>query len=173
MGPGGRVMGYGDCVLVERVSRGGGVVRAHNRIQELKFWNLQVMDGVLAALKPEPVLVDEKQRELVTDEKVGFGEPRPSLCGLSSSQLDRSKLHFTSELPSADEELQEVVWSFYSSVLKASKHPKQGESPSPPIYFTLAFLKLQNGSHVNCYRIFPTLLQQVIRFWFIEAKKQS
>ena len=169
MGPGGRVMGYGDCVLVERVSRGGGVVKADNRVQELKLWNLQVMDDILAALKPEPVLVDEKQRELVTDEKVEFGEPRPSLCGLSSSQLDRSKLHFASELPSADEELQELVWSFYSSILKASRHQKQGESP---LYFTLAFLKLQNGSHVNCYRTLPTLLQLLVRFWFIEAKKQ-
>ena len=189
----GRVWKDGDAVLVESVQVEGRCRRAHQRIHELKLWNLLKWDGVEEVvgscggqdcrLEESASVSHSLEMELLSEQcqtlslkKVHHLMPHP-LYELPHPHPTCPCLHFTPyekiEALECREDTKEWIDSFYKTAEQRRSGEKRGKAGDIPIFFCLGTLRraaekeeIQELTTPLAYR----LLHRVVHYFYIDAK---
>ena len=190
----GRMWKDGDAVLVESVQVEGCCMKAHQRIHELKLWNLlkwesEVVEGscegqgcwaearVSRSLELE--LLSE-QFQTLSSKKMHHEMPHP-LYPLPLPQPTPLRLHFAPferiEAVDCREGTKEWLGDFYRAAEQRRPEEKRGKVGDMPVFFCLGTLRRAEGK-VNLGEreglISPLvfqLLPKVVHYFYIDAKQ--
>lgn len=159
-----RVWKEGDAILVESVQGEGGCSTAHQRVHELKLWNLLKWEG------------EEVEGSCRSAKQVHHAMPHP-LYPLPHPHSTPLRLNFAPyeriKVLECGEGTKEWLGSFYHAADQRRPEEKRGKVGDMPVFFCLATLRkgdLREGADLSSPFVFQ-LLPKVVRYFYIDAKQ--